>query len=142
MVVVHAERHTVASNFRLMTSVLPINKPPIVKNYTVQMKESSAPVTFDLSRSVSDIDLGDPSFVSLLHCVSGCELGSLASPGMNVWFRDTVQLTFTPDTGKWGTAVYAFNGYDGKDNSSSIAYLNIVIEPVNGTSVPIITPRE
>ena len=133
--VIHAERHGTGSNFRIATSILPLNDPPTCRNRTVTLLECSEEISFDLASSVTDLDSSDRAFVSIIECVSGCVagkdiIGQLTVPIQNSWYEAVTPIKYKPFPFTFGTVVYSFRAFDGKDNSTNLGYLTIVVNAV------------
>jgi hypothetical protein len=112
MSIFHAERHWLGSNFKLTTSIIPENIPPISTTSFVSTPEN-IPVSFNLKGF--DPDETGTLFAMITRAPSN---GTL-SVSLNTWFPVSEQVTFYPDLYFYGTNNMDFILSDGKDNSTS-----------------------
>ncbi|KXS17706.1 hypothetical protein M427DRAFT_244268 [Gonapodya prolifera JEL478] len=147
MYVIGAERHTTGSNFKITTSILPSNTPPVAYNQTgdksIILQENADPTTCTLA--VMDPDPWQQTFTVAI--LNGPANGILNVPvGTNITIGTSggagsqssmhyYDITYKPNKYFYGTDSITFQASDGTDNSN-IATVTFSVQFVDQPPVP------
>lgn len=122
MTVYNEERHSTGSNFKLTTSILPINIPPIASDLVLSLYENS-----DLSFQFQGYKT-DYSTIPFVLILSGPRYGSINAP-INVMIPFISNFTYTPNLMFNGNDTITYLLNDGISNSS-IATIMFIVNPI------------
>jgi len=114
------ERHCCGSNFRMETSILPENVPPVAIDSAINTLQDT-PISSDMQGF--DINKDALTFSVLTQPT----LGTLTIPDP----LNTKHFTFTPYPGVFGRDEFTFNVFDGQANSTNNGTVSIVVNELN-----------